>query len=150
MTRPGIAPIASALLVELLVSILQHPLGARAPAPAPPIKGASHPMDSGSASDSSKFVHPLGALPHQLRGFLSSFSTLQILGSPYSHCSACSDSIISAYQSDGWSFVKKALSERGYVEELSGLAEVQRRAEELDADVDWSEDDGEDGDGELL
>jgi ubiquitin-like modifier-activating enzyme ATG7 len=47
--------------------------------------------------------------------------------------------------------VKKALSERGYVEELSGLAEVQRRAEELDAEVDWSEDDDpEEGDGELL
>lgn len=32
VTRPGIAPIASALLVELLVSILQHPLRSHAPA----------------------------------------------------------------------------------------------------------------------
>jgi ubiquitin-like modifier-activating enzyme ATG7 len=106
-------------------------------------------MDS-AATDTSKFVHPLGALPHQLRGFLSSFSTLQIVGSPYSHCSACSDSILSAYESDGWAFVKKALGERGWVEEVSGLAEVQRQAEELEADVDWSEDEDADGDGELL
>jgi ubiquitin-like modifier-activating enzyme ATG7 len=35
------------------------------------------------------------------------------------------------------------------VEEVSGLAEVQKKAEEMEADVDWEEDD-EDGDGELL
>lgn len=36
--------------------------------------------------------------------------------------------------------------------ELSGLAEVQRRAEEMSAQVDWEEDDDlvEDGDGELI
>lgn len=48
--------------------------------------------------------------------------------------------------------MKKALQEKDYVAELSGLAEVQRRAEEMAAQVDWDEDDDlvEEGDGELI
>jgi len=149
VTRPGIAPIASALLVELLISILQHPLGARAPAPPPPSSNASALPTQPSASSEDDFVHPLGLVPHQLRGFLSTFSTIQIVGAPYPQCSACSEPILDGYQTGGWTFVKRALSEKGWVEEISGLAEVQRKAEELDGDVDWEEDD-EEGDGELL
>jgi ubiquitin-like modifier-activating enzyme ATG7 len=58
---------------------------------------------------------------------------------------------LDAYRKDGWGFVKRALMEAGYVAELSGLAEVQRRAEEMAGEVDWEEeDDLEDGEGELL
>jgi ubiquitin-like modifier-activating enzyme ATG7 len=149
VTRPGIAPIASALLVELLVSILQHPLGARAPAPRPPTSNAGALPTQSSPSSEDEFIHPLGLVPHQLRGFLSTFSTIQIVGSPYPQCSACSEPILNGYHTGGWTFVKRALSEKGWVEEISGLAEVQRKAEELDAEVDWEEED-EDGDGELL
>jgi len=48
-----------------------------------------------------------------------------IRGSSYDSCSACSDKIGSAYISEGWQFVKKALNEKGYVEDLSGLTEVK-------------------------
>jgi ubiquitin-like modifier-activating enzyme ATG7 len=59
---------------------------------------------------------------------------------------------LSAYRTDGWGFVKRALQEKDYVAELSGLAEVQRRAEEMAGNVDWEEDDDliEEGEGELL
>lgn len=110
MTRPGIAAIASGLLVEIFVSILQHPRGILAPAP------VSHTEDRG--------LHPLGLVPHQIRGFLSSFQNILIKGMSYTCCSACSENIINAYKSEGWSFVKRALNEQGFVEELSGLAEV--------------------------
>lgn len=144
MTRPGIAAIASALLVELLVSVLQHPLKAAAPAP----------VSQGAARD--PLNHPLGLVPHSIRGFLSSFNNMLIHGPSYDCCSACSEKVINAYQQDGWDFVKRAMNERGYVEELSGLAEVQRLAEAAAAEVDWDEDDeiGEiedvDEEGELL
>lgn len=46
--------------------------------------------------------------------------------------------------------MRRCLVEKGYVEEVSGLAEVQRRAEEADKDVEWDESDGEEGEGELL
>ena len=59
--------------------------------------------------------------------------------------------MIKAYEEDPWGFVQKALNEKGWVEELSGLAEVQRRADEAADDVDWEEDEGGlEGDGELL
>jgi len=137
VTRPGIAAIASALLVELLVSILQHPSGAAAPAP--------------TSSMEDRGEHPLGLVPHQIRGFLSTFSTMSISGKSYNCCSACSDRIVDAYNADGWDFVQKALNEKGYVEELSGLTEVQRAAEAAAAEIDFSEEDEiEEGDGEMI
>ncbi|KAK2762822.1 Autophagy protein 7 [Arachnomyces sp. PD_36] len=135
VTRPGVAPIASALLVEMLVSIIQHPQGAAAPASV--------------GREESQGDHPLGIVPHQIRGFLSNFSNMLVVGKSYSCCSACSDTIVSAYNKDGWDFVRKALNERGYVEELSGLKEVQRIAEEAAAEIEWEEDtDPEDVDAE--
>ena len=110
VTRPGVAAIASALLVETLISVLQHPWGARAPAPT---FATDEPGD-----------HPLGIVPHQIRGFLSNFENKIVKGHSYDCCSACSVKVISAYRAEGWAFVKRALNERGYVEELSGLAEV--------------------------
>ena len=137
VTRPGIAAIASALLVELLVSIVQHPSGPAAPAPI------------SSADDRGE--HPLGLVPHQIRGFLSNFSNMSIRGKSYNCCSACSDRIVDAYNADGWDFVERALNEKGYVEELSGLKEVQRAAEAAAADIDFSEgDEIEEGDGEMI
>jgi ubiquitin-like modifier-activating enzyme ATG7 len=110
VTRPGIANLASGLLVEIFVSILQHTQGAYSPAP------VSHTEDRG--------LHPLGLVPHQIRGFLSSFQNIIIRGMSYNCCSACSESVIDEYNIGGWTFVKRALNEKGFVEELSGLAQV--------------------------
>lgn len=101
---------ASALVVELLISLLQHPLGAAA--------GASH-----AHGDNLK-DHPLGAVPHQIRGFLSSFENVSVVGRSYKCCSACSGNVLDEYKKEGWNFVQKALNQVGYVEELSGLKEV--------------------------
>ncbi|KAG2420579.1 hypothetical protein HFD88_000191 [Aspergillus terreus] len=125
VTRPGVSTIASALLVELFVSILQHPQGAAAPAP------ESRYDDRGD--------HPLGLVPHQIRGFLPTFENISVVGKSYKCCSACSTSILEAYEKDGWDFVQKALNEVGYVEELSGLKEVQRTAEAAAAEIEWDE-----------
>lgn len=96
--------------------------------------------------------HALGLVPHQVRGFVSTFQNLVIRGQSYDCCSACSPKILDAYRENGWGFVKKALQEKDYVAELSGLAEVQRRAEEMAEDVDWDEEDelAEEGEGELI
>lgn len=147
VTRPGIAPIASALLVETLVSILQHPLKGLAPAPE-----QSANSQAGSVEyERDPPNHPLGLIPHQIRGFLSSFQNKIIKGQSYDRCSACSAKIVDAYKQAGWDFVKRALSEKDYVTELSGLADVHRKAAAALDDVDWDSEDettGEDLDGE--
>ncbi|KAJ5102863.1 Ubiquitin-like modifier-activating enzyme atg7 [Penicillium argentinense] len=125
VTRPGVAAIASALLVELLVSVLQHPQGATAPAPL----NRSHERGD----------HPLGLVPHQIRGFLATFENIAVTGKSYICCSACSERVTKEYQDQGWNFVRRALNEPGYVEELSGLKEVHEKAEASLADVEWDE-----------
>ncbi|KAH8671032.1 hypothetical protein BX600DRAFT_379440 [Xylariales sp. PMI_506] len=141
VTRPGVAAIASALLVELLTSVLQHPRGAHAPAPV-------------STDGPGKFYerdppnHALGLVPHQVRGFLAHFQQLIIKGESYPCCSACSEPILSAYKRDGWEFLKRALEDKEYVTELSGLAEVQRQAAAIENDLDWDEEDEGDKDGQ--
>lgn len=47
------------------------------------------------------------------------------MGRNYDCCSACSDNIVEAYNANGWEFVKRALNEKGYVDEISGLKEVR-------------------------
>lgn len=146
VTRPGVAAIASALLVELFASILQHPLRQHAPAPVPSSSGGATPTYERDPPD-----HALGIVPHQIRGFLHTFQNMVISGKSYPNCSACSEPILHAYEENGWAFVKEALESRGYVAELSGLAEVQRRAEEASGDVEWSEgEEEEEGDGVVL
>lgn len=141
---------ASAQLVELLASIQQHPDGARAPAP----------KISTSQSSSARVeyerdppTHPLGLIPHQIRGFAATFQNMMISGQSYDCCSACSPKIVEEYKRSGWEFIKRALTEKDYITELSGLAEVQRAAEAAADDVDWDSDQvdgGADEEGELL
>ncbi|KAK3373329.1 hypothetical protein B0T24DRAFT_257322 [Lasiosphaeria ovina] len=144
VTRPGVAAIASALLVELLTSILQHPLKEHAPAPV-------HNKSSDYERDPPD--HPLGIVPHQIRGFLSTFQNMLIRGRSFPQCSACSKPIVDAYHKDGWDFVQRALESRDYVAKLSGLAEVQRLAEAAAGEVEWSEEEEaeeEEGEGVIL
>lgn len=143
VTRPGVAAIASALSVELLASILQHPKRHYADAPIP----SANSEYKREPSD-----HALGIVPHQIRGFLSSFENMVIRGRSFPQCSGCSKPILDAYKSEGWEFVRKALNSREYVAELSGLAEVQRLAEAAAAEVEWSEEEGgeEEGEGVLI
>lgn len=61
--------------------------------------------------------------------------------------------MLALYEQDPWAFVQRALNEKGWVEEMSGLAEVQRKADEAAAEVEWEDEEGsfeDEGEGELL
>uniref|UniRef100_A0A8C7GL65 Ubiquitin-like modifier-activating enzyme ATG7 n=1 Tax=Oncorhynchus kisutch TaxID=8019 RepID=A0A8C7GL65_ONCKI len=77
VSRPGLAMIAGALAVELMVSILQHTEGGYAVA---------------SSSDDRMNEPPtsLGLVPHQIRGFLSRFDNVLPASLAFDKCTACS------------------------------------------------------------
>ncbi|SCU90054.1 LAMI_0E00408g1_1 [Lachancea mirantina] len=120
VTRPGVALMASSQSVELLVSLLQHPLRANCT-----------PDD----------VNVLGSIPHQIRGFLNEFKTLQLRTPAYVHCSACSSAVVDKLKTCGWDFVRQAMNNYKYVEDLSGLSEVQDLAEKAASSLVFTSDD---------
>ncbi|KZT63589.1 E1-like protein-activating [Daedalea quercina L-15889] len=135
VTRPGLAAIAASTAVELLVSLLQHPDGINAPAPPPQSQG-------GDAAPGSEGV--LGIVPHQLRGFLAQFRNMPIKGAAYDRCTGCSETIIKAYETDGFDMLLKAFNEPGFLEVLTGLDKLYDEGEAALEAVGWEEEDGED------
>ncbi len=63
----------------------------------------------------------LGTLPHQLRGFLSHYTTWSLLGHKYKHCTACSLPVLNKFQSDGIEFLVECCRDPGMVEDISGV-----------------------------
>lgn len=123
VTRPGAAAVAGALAVELLAALTQHPLREHAPA-------LSDPTDESDAPPGPQGV--LGPVPHSLRGFLHSHRTLAPTCAKFNHCIACSDLVLDKYRMEGEEFVFKVLNSGSYLEEVTGLAELQLTAEMTD------------------
>jgi ubiquitin-like modifier-activating enzyme ATG7 len=115
VTRPGLSYMASATAVELLVSVLQHPQGNRAPAS--PATFPTEPLPLGSSI--------LGLVPHQVRGFVSHLQNLILSGEQFECCSACSKKVIEHYREHGIEFIRKAVSESDYLDNVTGLADLR-------------------------
>eukprot|EP00898_Chlorokybus_atmophyticus_P004525 jgi/Chlat1/5073/Chrsp33S05065 len=128
VTRPGLAPLASALAVELMVAILHHPQGMSAPAD--DAKQVGEPVSQ-----------PLGLLPHQIRGFLTHWSNLMVKGPAFDKCTACSSTVVSEYRQRGADFVLQVLKHPEYLEELTGLEALKSGVDEYLAE--WDADDGD-------
>lgn len=129
VTRPGLAAVASANAVELMVSIIQHPDGA----------GAASETNTDNAEQS-----VLGIVPHQIRGFLGRFQSMLITGQAYDKCTACSQTVVGEYEKRGFEFLKQAFNENGYLEDLTGLSQLHDESADMET-YEWDEDD----DGEL-
>ncbi|KAJ3244781.1 Autophagy protein 7 [Chytriomyces hyalinus] len=133
VTRPGLSLVASGLAVELMVSLLNHPDGIWAPS-----ETGLNPTDP--------TAHPLGVVPHQIRGYLTHFSNLLVHGKAYDKCTACSAAVLKAYRERGAEFVHAVLADPKVLEDLTGLSAMHRETD--DADVEWDEEDEEeDGSG---
>jgi len=124
VTRPGLASIAAATAVEMLVSILQHPAGVHAPPPPPSGSSEASQAPALTGQDS-----VLGIVPHQLRGFLAQFRNMPITGAAYHRCTGCSETVIKAYESEGFNMLLKAFNEQKYLEELTGLDKLYDEGE---------------------
>ncbi|XP_074644713.1 ubiquitin-like modifier-activating enzyme ATG7 isoform X2 [Tubulanus polymorphus] len=137
VSRPGISMMVSALAVELLVSVLQHPLGGEAPA------------DTGCCNEHlpSEQASSLGIVPHQMRGFLSRFHTVLPASRAFECCTACSEIVLNAYQTDGFDFLIKAFNDPNYLEELTGLKKLQEESDNIEV-WDFSDDEPIEAPGE--
>jgi ubiquitin-like modifier-activating enzyme ATG7 len=127
VTRPGLSAIASALAVELLITLLHHPLQASAPADT---QTSAVPLEPQSM---------LGYVPHQIRGFMREWKQVLISGRSYDKCTACSSTIIDAYRKDGYSFIASALKDPMLLERMVGLDVLKQQSELVD--IDWDDDD---------
>eukprot|EP00698_Gefionella_okellyi_P003614 TRINITY_DN13393_c0_g1_i1.p1 TRINITY_DN13393_c0_g1~~TRINITY_DN13393_c0_g1_i1.p1 ORF type:complete len:701 (-),score=193.97 TRINITY_DN13393_c0_g1_i1:55-2157(-) len=116
VTRPGLAMMASAIAVELTSALLHHPLRGAAAADT-----VSHKCNED---------HALGLLPHQIRGFLTSFQNLLITGQRFDKCTACSPKIVAAYAERGVDFVMDVLRTPKLLEDISGVTEMTTDADE--------------------
>ncbi|XP_010279100.1 PREDICTED: ubiquitin-like modifier-activating enzyme atg7 [Nelumbo nucifera] len=132
VTRPGLAPIASALAIELLVGILHHPDGILAPG------------EIASSSGEESNEQPLGILPHQIRGSLSQFSQMTLVGHSSNSCTACCSTVISEYRKRGMDFILQAINHPTYLEDLTGLTELMKSASSFK--LDWDNDADSDDD----
>ncbi|CAD6884834.1 unnamed protein product [Tilletia controversa] len=162
VTRPGLAPIAAASAVELLVSVLQHKDGVHAkPPPLPNTSSSSGGGGGGKGAEAEVTGGVLGVVPHQIRGFLSTFTSMLIVGPAYERCTACSPAVVAAYREEGEKMLFDAFGEEGYLEKLTGLDKLMAETDGLlDEELDWDEEDEEEeegggkkeeeGDGELL
>ncbi|KAK2464586.1 hypothetical protein APHAL10511_003375 [Amanita phalloides] len=146
VTRPGLAPIAAATAVELLVSLVQHPDGIFA---APPVPHSSITTTTTTTNaDLTQGSGILGHVPHQLRGFLSQFRTLPLIGAAYDRCTGCSEAVVRAYEEGGFEMVRRVCDEDGYLEKVTGLDLLADESEAVLGSVDWVEEDEEE-DGEI-
>ncbi|PPQ82174.1 hypothetical protein CVT26_008804 [Gymnopilus dilepis] len=137
VTRPGLAPIAAATAVELLASLLQHPEGLFAPAPPP----TTNQTSTSESQDGLNSV--LGTVPHQLRGFLNQFRTMPLVGAAYDKCTGCSETVLKAYETEGFPMLLKAFNDAKYLETLTGLDKLYDEGEGLLESVEWDEEEGE-------
>ncbi|XP_071484783.1 ubiquitin-like modifier-activating enzyme ATG7 [Diadema antillarum] len=130
VSRPGLSMVAAALVVELMISILQHPDEGYAAA-------ETSAKDSHLTAD---LVSPLGLVPHQIRGFLARYHCVLPASVRFDKCTACCDVVIDSYEKEGFDFLMKVFNKPRFVEDLTGLTLLHQESE-LAEILDFSDDD---------
>ena len=134
VSRPGLAPLAASLAVEVAAAALVHPRGAAAPPP------GVNPAEDAAA--------PLGPVPHQLRGRLGGgFASGALVGGAARQCVACSRAAVAAWRARGADYVLAAARDPACLERETGLDALHAAAEEMVAAAE-SGGGGDDDDGD--
>jgi len=136
VNRPGLSMIASALAVELAVSVLQHPLRGLAPAV---IAGRNGPDRRANDDDDDQHTKAgsnscLGYVAHQIRGYASSFEQLTATVQRFPSCTACSRMVVSAYRKRGFEFLRSVFNDPAELERVTGLDELKRNTDMAEVD----------------
>jgi len=105
VTRPGLSGISAGIAVELVAALVQHEDRFEAKA---------------TGKDSC-----LGAVPHQIRGFLAEFKLSPMETEPFPMCICCSNKILERYEEEGDAFINRVIENSAELEEISGLAAMK-------------------------
>lgn len=125
VTRPGLAPIASSIAVELMVALLHT-------------KDKHRTMPIAELQSSNE----LGSVPHQIRGFLRSYTLMTPTTPRFRCCTACSIPVINQYKESGFALVKRVGEDSTYLEHLTGLSEFKKSVDHTQ--LEWDDDDEDD------
>ncbi|CBZ53264.1 putative thiF family domain-containing protein [Neospora caninum Liverpool] len=159
VTRPGISSFACSVAVELLAALTQHPKGFAAPhIPSDPLASV-HPSSESSRSSASgssgagvrrrdearrgrsgeRHVEDfscMGATPHTVRGYFSSFRMLSLASERNPQCVCCSNAILEKYRENRVQFLREVIASSSVLEKYSGLEELQKQIEARGEDAD--------------
>jgi len=133
VTRPGLSMIASALAVELAVSVLQHPLKALAPSVIFANGDTSSQLDhDDQMSNAPSANSSLGYVAHQIRGYMSTYQQLTATVQRFSSCTACSHAVVSEYQRRGFEFLQAVFNDPMELERVTGLDDLKRNTDQAE------------------
>uniref|UniRef100_A0A182RPJ7 Autophagy-related protein 7 n=1 Tax=Anopheles funestus TaxID=62324 RepID=A0A182RPJ7_ANOFN len=111
VTRPAVSNMASALAVELMVSLIQHrnpPAFYRIP--------KSDPLCREQEPDGL-----LGIIPHSIRGNIATLQSMITATERYTNCVACSGSVLERYASSKDDFIINVINGTESLETVAGL-----------------------------
>ena len=133
VTRPGLAPIASALAAELMVALLHAENGVTT---SPPTR--EQDVSAEREADSS----PLGVVPHQIRGSVAGFTQTLFDAPCFPRCTACSTAVVAKYRDDRDGFLTAVFDDPKTLEDATGLTDLLGAVDADDAE--WLDDDSDD------
>lgn len=141
VTRPAVSSIASAIAVDLVAEVYQHPDGFCCPA---------YRESGGSDPDAGKCR--LGVIPQQIRGSIFSHSMHHLCGERNPFCTACSDKLLDAYRRGGAEFLLRCVNAPFFIEEVCGVKQLKEAWETDAKEICWSsaDDDADDGGDEWV
>ncbi|KXN81433.1 Ubiquitin-like modifier-activating enzyme ATG7 [Leucoagaricus sp. SymC.cos] len=85
---------------------------------------------------------------HQIRGYLAQFRNLNVMGASYDKRSGCSETVVQAYEKEGFTVLLKAFNDQKYFESPTGLDKLLDKGQlEVLESVDWDEDEDDVADG---
>ena len=74
-------------------------------------------------------------MPHQIRGYLTHYTNIVAQGSAFKQCTACSPIVRKEYETNGFHFLHQVFNDSGtYLENVSGITELNKQAEKYDLD----------------
>lgn len=100
---------SSALGVELIVSMINHPL-----------RNGALAKENSLECDRSV----LGILPQQMRGDLTTFEIKCLYGEAFNKCTGCSKEVGDAFLADKRDFLLRACNQPDYLEDLTGITKM--------------------------